>query len=510
MNGTLPNELRAGARQAPRPALARAPATVAAPDDGLAAARPPGPRSNTPPSATRRPNLVRTASVGLLFGLVSLLMRAAVRVYFKRVRVRHGERFPAHGPVLLVANHPAMWTDVLVLDVALRRKLQFLTQGQLFHPRLRAMLLRLHGALPVLAATDGPSARARNAETFRHCREMFADGAVIAMFPEGVSQEDRTVLQLKTGAARIALEQAAMGPPPVVPALIPTGIHYANRTAFGSEVTVSVGEPIDLAPYVALARDDADRAVHELTQQMHRALRALILDLPEPTLAAAVAELEPLAAVSSRTGTCELGSAQRIAARLESLRAAAPGRFLDLQRHTRRYRRARRALSLSDRALLWDPWTAPWRRRLGLLAILCTLGALPGTAGALLHAVPWGAGELIAHRVGVNPVRFSFARIASGIVLFPVWYALVLFALLQSRILGAAEMIAALVLFVILGLWTLAWTAWLRALAEHVRLLWLQHGHGRLVRRARAEQRALLALLASIRVEPEPAGEAAT
>jgi 1-acyl-sn-glycerol-3-phosphate acyltransferase len=446
----------------------------------------------------------------VLFGLISLLMRAAVRVYFKGVRVRHAERFPARGPVLLVANHPAMWTDVLVLDVALRRKLQFLTQGALFHPRLRAMLLHLHGALPVLAATDGPGARARNADTFRRCREMFASGSVIAMFPEGVSQEDRTVLQLKTGAARIAVEQAALGPPRAVPALIPAGIHYANRTAFGSEVTVSVGEPIDLAPYVALARGDADAAVHALTEHMHRALRELILDLPEPTLAAAVAELEPLAAISNRAGTCELGSAQRIAARLESLRAATPERFLELQRHTRRYRRVRRALSLSDRALLWDPWTAPWRRRLGLLAVVCTLGALPGTAGAALHAVPWGAGELIAHRVGRDPVRFSFARIASGIVLFPVGYALVLLALLQSRILGAAEVLGALVLFVVLGLWTLAWTGWLRALAEHVRLLWLQHGHGRLVRRARAEQRALLALLRTIRDEPAAAPETAS
>ena len=46
--------------------------------------------------------------------MVSLLMRAAVGIYFRRLRVLHRARFPRHGPVLLVANHPE---DATIIEV---------------------------------------------------------------------------------------------------------------------------------------------------------------------------------------------------------------------------------------------------------------------------------------------------------------------------------------------------------------------------------------------------------
>jgi hypothetical protein len=227
------------------------------------------------------------------------------------------------------------------------------------------------------------------------------------------------------------------------------------------------------------------------------ALRALILDLPESTLAAAVTDLEPLAALSARAGTWELASARRIAERLDQMRSRAPLQFDGFERHRRAYRRARRALRLSDRALLWDRWTTPWRQRFGWLVTVCALGAVPAAAGALLHAVPWAAGELIARKIGSDPVRFSFARISSGIVFFPVFYALAFGLILRFWTLSVAEAFGVLTGFVMLGLWTLAYGGWARSLIGRVRLLRREHTHPALVRRARLEQRALLSILMS-------------
>jgi len=434
--------------------------------------------------------------VGLAFGAVSLLTHAAVRVYFRRLHVRHRERFPARGPVLLVANHPAMWTDVLVLDVALGRKLHFLAQGELFRSRARAAILGLHGALPLVPAAEGESARSRNETTFRRCRELFERGEAVALFPEGVSVADRSVLQLKTGAARLALAGASAWGSGVALLVVPAGLHYASRTAFGSEVTVNVGEPIALEPFVARFRDDSEAAVRALTAAMHRSLRALILDLPEPALAAAVTELEPLAGMAAPAGALEIESAQWIAARLEQLRADEPRRFERIRRHRRRYGRARRALGVSDGALLWRSRTLAWRVRLGQLAALCALGAIPAAIGALLHAVPWAAGEWVAARVAVDPTRISFARIASGMVFFPLNYGLLLLGAMHARALPLWQWPAALAAAIALGLWTLSYRRHALALRERLRLLALEHHHPRLVRRARVEQHALLRLLA--------------
>ena len=316
------------------------------------------------------------------FALVSLAMRAAVRVYFRRLHVRHLARFPRRGPVLLVANHPAMWTDVLVLDVALGRKLHFLAQGELFRPAWRGLLLELHGALPVFHAS-GLESRSHNQATFVRCRELFARGEVVALFPEGVSASDRQVLQLKTGAARIALDAAAHAAPgSSAPMVMASGIHYADRTSYGSEVTVSVGAPLDLESWLRLEHQDAEVAVHALTDALQSSLRTLILDLPEPALASAVSELEPLAGLSPLRGMAELESAQRIAAALGNLRVTEPRRFERIRQHARAYRRARRALRLSDRALTWDPARAVWRQQTGLLALCCTCFRGPPGSGS--------------------------------------------------------------------------------------------------------------------------------
>jgi 1-acyl-sn-glycerol-3-phosphate acyltransferase len=434
--------------------------------------------------------------VALAFAGVSLLTHAALRVYFRRLHVRHRERFPARGPVLLVANHPAMWTDVLVLDVALRRKLHFLAQGDLFRSRARSAILGLHGALPLVPAPEGETARSRNDSTFRLCRKLFERGEVVALFPEGVSVADRTVLQLKTGAARLALAGASAWPRGGAPVVVPAGLHYASRTRFGSEVTVNVGEPIALEPYRAQLRVDPEAAVRALTEAMRRSLRALILDLPEPVLAAAVTELEPLAGMSAPAGALEIESAQWIAARLEQLRADEPRRFERIRRHRRRYGRARLALGVSDGALLWKSRTLAWRLRAGQLAVLCGLGAIPAAVGALLHAAPWAAGELVAAQVAVDPARISFARIASGMLFFPLNYGLLLLVAMHGWALPVWQWPAALAAAIALGLWTLSYRRYALALGERLRLLALEHRHPRLVRRARVEQHALLRLLA--------------
>jgi glycerol-3-phosphate O-acyltransferase/dihydroxyacetone phosphate acyltransferase len=461
----------------------------------------------TRPAATPpRPKVPRATAGGALmavaFAGIHLLIRAAVRIYFHRVRVRHRVRFPRRGPVLVVANHPAMWTDVLVLDAGLGRKLHFLAQEELFRPRLRGWLLEVHGALP-LVQSAGRTGRERNDLTFETCRRLFRRGEVVALFPEGVSEADRQVLPLKTGAARLALAATRGDPGEREPVLLPVGMHYADRTAFGSDVTLSVGEALSLGPFHARASADPEGAVHALTDAMHEALRALTLDLPEPALAAAVADLEPLAGLSPVRGAGELESAQRIASRLHRLSVTEPARFAAVRRHRHAYRRARRALRLSDRAIHWDRHTARWRQRTFVLAMLVGLGAVPALVGAVVHVVPWAIGESVARSVGRDPARFSFGRISSGIVFFPALYVLVLGALTHGWGIPLGPALLGVVAVAVLGLWAIQVARWARALFERARRLVLEWRRPALVRRAREAQRALLDVLAEA-ASPEP------
>src|SRR5262245_51234506 len=89
------------------------------------------------------------------------------RFYFRRIDVRHPERVPRSGALLVVANHPASLADVFVLADAIPRRLHFLAMAPIFKPWIAGALLRLGGALPVHRRVDDPAQMHRNEDTFR-------------------------------------------------------------------------------------------------------------------------------------------------------------------------------------------------------------------------------------------------------------------------------------------------------------------------------------------------------
>src|SRR5262245_17460824 len=77
--------------------------------------------------------------------------------FFKSVDVRHPERVPPAGAVLLCINHPNNFIDSLLVGGALHRKVHYLATAALFRNPLVARFLRACGAIPVYRRQDDPS-----------------------------------------------------------------------------------------------------------------------------------------------------------------------------------------------------------------------------------------------------------------------------------------------------------------------------------------------------------------
>src|SRR5438067_1613302 len=112
------------------------------------------------------------------------------------------------GPVMFVGNHPNGMVDPGLVFVLAQRPITFLAKAPLFSLPLVGWLIKKLGALPVYRRQDDPTQMGKNAGTLDAAADALAAGRCITIFPEGKSHSEPQLLELKTGAARIALMAA--------------------------------------------------------------------------------------------------------------------------------------------------------------------------------------------------------------------------------------------------------------------------------------------------------------
>jgi len=166
----------------------------------------------------------------------------------------------------MVANHHSGLVAPAVLIATLPRVPRFLAKAVLWNVKYLPLRPLLNGAkaIPVHRVKDGGG---DNDSMFSATHDSLEAGEAIALFGEGVSHDMPGLLDLKTGAARIAL--GVDGPV----AIVPVGLMYDDRARYRSHVNVYVGEVIEV---VGSSGGDHDRdAVVALTSTITDGLEAV-------------------------------------------------------------------------------------------------------------------------------------------------------------------------------------------------------------------------------------------
>lgn len=142
---------------------------------------------------------LRTPPPVWLLPLFSPIARLAAAVFY---RARYaGDRVPATGPALLVANHPNSLLDPTLVVAAAQRPVRFLAKAPLFSDRKIGWLVKAAGAIPVYRRADDPAQMNRNEDAFRAVWEALGSGSAVGIFPEGTSHSEPSMAPLRTGAA---------------------------------------------------------------------------------------------------------------------------------------------------------------------------------------------------------------------------------------------------------------------------------------------------------------------
>jgi 1-acyl-sn-glycerol-3-phosphate acyltransferase len=216
-----------------------------------------------------------------IYSAVRALIRLALGFYFRRIERFHAERVPEHGPVLFTSNHPNSLTDSFVIGASVPRKVNFVATVQLFRFKPLKWLLAQCGVIPINRLKDDPKAMRTVADTFEACFRALERGEVVGIFPEGITYDDSQLKEIKSGAARMALELEQRNGGKLGLQIVPAGLTYSAKEVYRSDALVNFGEPIQAADFLGGYAERRKECITRLTAEIERKIQALILHLPQ-------------------------------------------------------------------------------------------------------------------------------------------------------------------------------------------------------------------------------------
>lgn len=443
---------------------------------------------------------MQSSAGSAIAGWARRFVRWLVRRFYPRIEVTGAERIPQSGPVLLCANHANSLIDPVLIGIAARRPVRFLAKAPLFDVPLLGSVMRALGMLPAYRGSDDARQVRRNVESLDAAAGILQSGEALGIFPEGKSHDALQVEMIRSGAARIAIQAAENGA-----RVVPVGINYERKERFRSGVWIAVGEPIDVAEWLAQHSGDSRAAMRTMTAELEKRLKAVVVHLDEPAWAPFLNDLEALAPWRQAipgTKVAAVRQRKRIADAMNYFLTADRPRAEAVGAEIATYRQAVHAegLRLDGAILQWEGWKTfgmlVWQR------IWTVLLFLPALLGTLFHIVPFTIVRAGAAKIRA-PGRTTNAQslLIVGALTYLLWYLMVglwMFDYFSTWFAAAALAVMPLLGLLALGYWTGArkavWWWWyqLRFLFRRRRLLEL-----------RAQRRSLQGPLESLAAEYE-------
>ena len=382
----------------------------------------------------------------MLYATVRAVGRFWIWFFFKAVDVRHADRVPAAGAVLLCINHPNNLIDSLLVGAALDRKIHFLATAALFRNPLVARFLRACGAIPVYRKQDAATSEGvgvvgteRNVDAFAACFHTLGRGGLVGIYPEGTTHAEPRVQRIKTGAARIALEYEARrtrgGEPGGAPlALVPVGLTFEARKSFRGRVLVMFGEPVALAPYTGLYQHEPVQAVEALTTSVQVAMEAQVVNVRRMDWAALIRAVDDLyrgelvrelheerGLALGKIDTIRLSRA--IAEAAQHFAEREPERVEAIWQRIQGYRGLLWTYRVRDEAVRARLSPARLRTRLQR-GSWAGLGLPIFLYGVLVNGLPYFVPRVISHRLAHKETDYATTRLLASVVAIPLFWGL--------------------------------------------------------------------------------------
>lgn len=207
-------------------------------------------------------------------------MKITMKVFFRKIRITGKEYIPNDGPLLILANHPSMLMDPVIIAAIVNRRVSFLAKGALFQSTFSKWFLPKLGLIPLHRVQDDPAQLSKNASTFKKCFDHFSEGGSIVMFPEGVSITSRVLQPLKPGAAKMALTAEQKFTELNLNILV-IGLNYANQHKFNRDLYITIQPPINVKAFADDSDKTGQKTADALTEKIRATLESAIISVAD-------------------------------------------------------------------------------------------------------------------------------------------------------------------------------------------------------------------------------------
>ncbi|TAG26981.1 MAG: hypothetical protein EAZ36_07300 [Verrucomicrobia bacterium] len=368
----------------------------------------------------------------LLPALGRWFVRGLVRFYYPRIEIEGAERLTADGPLLLIANHPNSLIDPVLLGIAARRPVRLLAKAPLFSIPVFGTILRGAGMIPAYRAADDPRAVKRNLDSLAAAARVLADDptAVLGIFPEGKTHDALHLAALKSGAARLALQAHAAGARDL--RVVTVALNYERKERFRSAVWIRVGEPVEVANWLAKHDGEERVAMRALTPELDHRLRRDLIDLDDPAWGGLLDDVEwllPRQGNRAIAGLVALRERKLVADALNHFHRVAPEHSRTAAARVSAHAESLRAVGLTADARLLREKGHSLALRLARDGLGAWCGGLVAVAGLAIHLLPFAVSRLVAAVLGRGGrATLALWRLLLGGLLLAGWYVLLALA----------------------------------------------------------------------------------
>jgi glycerol-3-phosphate O-acyltransferase/dihydroxyacetone phosphate acyltransferase len=231
----------------------------------------------------------------MLWYILQFLLVPLFPVFFKRIQGKNVRRARVKAPVFIAMNHPNSFMDSMAFTWLLKYpKTYYMARGDAFKKGLIDKTLQSIGLVPIYRFKDvGYESAKKNVDSFKMVYRLLDKRKKVMVFAEGLSMQERRLIPLKKGTAKMALGYIEQGGRDDIQ-ILPVGVTYSTPSKFRGDAYYQVGEPIFVKDYYEEYKQQPVQTVLKLTKVIEDSLKRLTLDLSDKENDLLIEQLQPI------------------------------------------------------------------------------------------------------------------------------------------------------------------------------------------------------------------------